>query len=211
MTQTPVPATSKTFTLRPHHADGAWSTDDRRHFGNAIRLLRELEAVAEQVKSQWPVPLDQTVRHAEKDHPELWALVRRRDQLSDSVRIFAAMAVEGFLNYYGVVRLGEAEFNAHVERLGLIPKLRLLLLVCDSVSVSPRDRIVELLSHLAEGRNALVHPKAKEYSGYVPAEQRPGVVIPGAAHDAVATMRAFFEEFLALVPNAKHLVPPLDA
>jgi len=202
--------TRKAFALRSHHAEGAWSSDDRRHFENASRLLGELEVVAQQVIQQWPLPADQTVRDAEKEHPELWALVRKRDQLSDSVQIFAAMAVEGFLNYYGVVRLGEAEFNSHFERLGLIPKLRTLLLVCDSLSISSNDALVHLLGRIADGRNALVHPKAKEYPGYVPSEQRPSVRIPGAARETVASMRAFFEQFLELVPDAKHLVPPLD-
>jgi hypothetical protein len=63
--------------------------------------------------------------------------VRKRDLLSDAVKIFSAMAVGAFLNYYGVVRLGEDECASHFERLGLVPKLRTLLLVCDFLSPNP--------------------------------------------------------------------------
>lgn len=161
-----------------------------------------------QVVKQWPLPPGETVRNAETDYPELYALVRRRDRLSDSVRIFAALAAEGFLNYYGVVRLGEEVFNVHFERLGLIPKLRTLLLVCDSISISTDDPLARALAQLANGRNSLAHPKAKEYPGYVPAEERPDVPVPEAAREAVSSMKSFFEQFVLLVPGSKHLVPP---
>ncbi len=200
--------TRSAFTLRPHEATGSWASDDRRHAESARQLLTELETVCEEVLNRWPLPHGQTVWNAEAEFPEFYALVRKRDRLCDSVRIFAAMAVEGFLNYYGVVRLGEEAFNTHFERMGLIPKLRALLLVCDSVSVSASDPLVRLLEQVAKGRNALVHPKAKEFPGYIPAEDRPGVPIPGAARQAVEDMDSFFDEFVTLVPASKHLAPP---
>lgn len=205
-----VSTTRSAFSLRPHNVIGAWTSDDRRHVESAEQLLLELEEVAAQVVEQWPLPIGETVRNAEADHPDLYALTRRRDRISDSVRLFSALAVEGFLNYYGVVRLGEEAFNAHFERLGLVPKLRALLLVCDSMAISSDDSLCRLLSQLANARNSLAHPKAKEYSGYVPAEERPGVAIPQAARDSVFTMRSFFEQFVLLIPESKHLVPPAD-
>ena len=118
------------------------------------------------------------------------------------------MAVEGFLNYYGVVRLGENEYATHFERLGLIPKLRALLLVCDSLSVSKNDPLVTLLDRIAQRRNNLLRAKAKELPAYAPAEERPGDKIPDGARQAVSDMDAFFQEFASAVPDAKHLVPP---
>ncbi|HSI23980.1 MAG TPA: hypothetical protein VK959_13275 [Methylophilaceae bacterium] len=199
--------TRSSFALRPHTVLGSWTSDDRRHAESARALLTELEPVCKEILDHWPLPHGETVRDAEAEFPELYALVRKRDRLSDSVRIFSAMAVEGFLNYYGVVRLGEEAFNTHFERIGLVPKLRALLLVCDSISVSTSDRLVLLLEQVANGRNALVHPKAKEFPGYVPAEGRPGVAVPDAARQAVKAMGLFFEEFVSLVPESKHLAP----
>ena len=150
--------------------------------------------------------LGETLRDNEYS-PELWALVRKRDLLSDSVRAFSAMAVEAFLNFYGVVRLGEEEYSTHFERLGPIPKLRQLLLVCDRLSIAERDPLVKTLHRVAKSRNSLVHPEAQELPGYVPAEARGGVKIPEAAREAVRDMELFFEQFVDAVPNAPHLVP----
>lgn len=199
--------TRKTFHPRPHLAEGGWASDDRRHAESAHQLLVELEAVCSDVLARWPLPPEETVRNAERDYPELYQLIRRRDRLSDSVQIFSAMAVEGFLNYYGVVRLGEEEFNAHFERMGIIPKLRVLLLVCDNLSVSTSDPIVKALEALAKARNSLVHPKTKEYPGYVPAEDRPGIPIPQAAREVVRAMNQFFHEFRVAIPAWAHLTP----
>lgn len=69
--------TRSTFALRPHDATGAWTTDDRRHAESAEQLLIELEAVSAQVVEQWPLGPSETVRDAEADHPQLYALVRR--------------------------------------------------------------------------------------------------------------------------------------
>lgn len=199
--------TRQPFSIRNHDAVGFWLSDDRRFFEAAKLQLGELEVVAAQVKAQWPIPGDQTLRDGQS-HPELWSLTRKRDLLSDSVKIFAAIAVEGFLNYYGIVRLGEPEFVTHFERLGLVPKIRALLLVCDSLSVAKDDPLVTVLIRIAERRNSLVHPKAKELPGYLAAEKRGGTAIPDAAREAVADMEEFFREFVAAVPEASHLVPP---
>lgn len=198
--------------LRSHDALGWWRSDDRRFYECAHLQLKELEQVALEVKQEWPLPLDETVRNGD-DHPELFALVRRRDMLSNSVIIFSAMAVEAFLNYYGVVRLGNQQYLDNFERLPSISKLKILLLVCDSIALPDADRSVTLLRRIAKRRNHLVHPKAKELPCYMPAEKRPYVEIPEYAQKAVQDMDNFFKEFIAIVPAAAHLVPgpvPVD-
>jgi hypothetical protein len=116
------------------------------------------------------------------------------------------MAVEGFLNYYGVVRMGEAEFARNFERLGLAAKLRALLLFCDSIRIADDDPLLTAVSNLTQYRNALVHPKTKETKSNI-GSLRDGPLIPEAAQDAVAAMDAFFKEFEVAVPKAKHLIP----
>lgn len=197
----------KVSTLRSHDGVGHWLSEDRRYCEYARTQLAELERVTEEVKKQWPGPLDQTLK-GDQHTPELWSLVRKRDLLSDSVKIFSAMAVEAFLNYYGVVRLGEDEYASHFERLGLVPKLRTLLLVCDSLSISEPDPLIQLLQSIAKRRNSLVHPKAQELQQHVPADDRGGDKIPEVARDAVRDMDAFFREFVTAVPKAARLVPP---
>lgn len=199
--------TQSKFLLNPHNQTGFWLTENRRYFEYANLLLSELEEVAAQVKQQWNVPLDQALLEGEYTS-EFFALVRKRDMLSDSVKVFSAMSVEGFLNYYGVVRLGEAEFSAHIERRGLIPKLRILLLVCDSLSITEADPLVKTLDRIAQRRNALVHPKAKKVAGYISGEDRSGDAIPEVAREAVKDMKMFFREFEKAVPETAQLIPP---
>jgi len=197
--------TRQPFSIHNHDALGYWLSDGGRFFEAARLQLCDLELVTAQVKEQWPITECETLREGDK-YPELWSLVRKRDLLSDSVKIYSAMAVEGFLNYYGVVRLGEAEYVTHFERLGLVPKVRILLLVCDSLSIADSDALVKVLVRIAKRRNLLVHPKAKELSGYLPAEERGGDKIPEVAREAVEDMEQFFREFVTAVPQASHLV-----
>lgn len=203
--------TRKVTPVRPINVEGYWLTDDRRYCEYARIQLAELEIVIEEVKRQWPIPLDQTLRNAGTDYPELWLLGRKRDLLSDSVKIFSAMAIEAFINYYGVVRLGEPNYVAHFERMGLIPKFRLLMLATDSLSISTSDPIVKILDKVAQRRNQLVHAKTREFEAPLSPDDRTRDEMPGRAREAVAEMDAFFTEFVALIPEAKNLVPPRHA
>src|SRR6266404_3486067 len=128
------------YEIRPiDEAVGLYLSDLHIFPRRARECLTKLEIVAADVKQKWPIPLDQTLDHAKKKYPDLEGLAFERDLLSDSVLIFSAMAVEGFLNYYGVVRMGEAEFTRNFERLGIIAKLRAELLFCDSIRLLDND------------------------------------------------------------------------
>jgi putative ribosome biogenesis GTPase RsgA len=117
------------------------------------------------------------------------------------------MAVEAFINFYGVHRLGEQQFNRHVERLPIERKVQLLLLICDGVEVDKEERLVIALNAVAQRRNQLAHPKAKEVPRDQPAEDRTGNPIPETAQQQVQAMREFFTEFGRLVPRSRHLLP----
>jgi hypothetical protein len=198
---------SKPQIVHPSDSIGSWLTEDRRYFDNAHRLLRELESLVEEVRHRWPTSLDATV--AKESVPaDLWELARRRDVASDSVLIFSAMSAEAFLNFYGVVRLGQTYFDANLERLGPVAKLKELFLLCESVSLQDSDPLVGSLDRIAKRRNRLVHPRTTEVSGVV---SRLGNRLPGEAQDAVADLRAFFMEFGLKDPNIAHHLPSLPS
>jgi len=159
------------------------------------------------VVAKWPGPADQPVRDAHIHHVELFNLVEERNHLSDSVRIYAALSVEGFLNLYGMMRLGETAFKEHIERLGLIPKVKQLLFVCDGVKVDGNHALVASLRNLADNRNALVHPKAYEVDDIADVRPLPYSTVPKSARDALSEAVRFFAEFALLVPEATHLIP----
>ena len=198
-----------TLPVRPHGELGHWLSDDRRYYRYALLLLRDLDEAVQNLNGAWPGPLGRVARDVDVT-PELELLAMRRDLLSDSVKVFSAMAVEGFVNFYGALRLGDKAYLEHLERWPICEKLTALLSHCDSVALKSTDRLMLLTGAIADRRNALVHPKAEEAAGYVPAEDRIGDSIPDVAQQSVRDMLAFFEEFVRLVPEAASLIPPLD-
>ena len=126
--------TRQQFKLRPHDPEGVWESNDGRYRTYAHQILAEHVSLCDEVLKKWPIDAGAAITdpHA---YPEISELGRRRDQTADTVRIYAAMAVEGYLNFYGVLRLGQDVFDEHFERLGLVPKLRALLLTCDQLDI----------------------------------------------------------------------------
>jgi hypothetical protein len=204
-------STRQQFQLRPHDPEGIWESNDGRYRTYAHQLLAEHVSLCEEVLQKWPGDAEAPIT-APNAHPEVAALARRRDQTADTVRIYAAMAVEGYLNFYGVLRLGQDVFDEHFERLGLVPKLRILLLTCDQLHVPKSDPLVLALDRVAQSRNALVHPKTKEIVGDLSQHKRTATPMPETARNAVEDMEAFFEAFVEAVPQAEnHLSRCADA
>jgi hypothetical protein len=164
-------------------------------------ILEEHKELCKQVLQRWPKVAGAPITDPHT-YPEIAELARRRDQTSDTTRIYAAMAVEGYLNFYGVLRLGQQPFDDHFERLGLVPKLRALLLVCDQLDVPASDELAQHLDRVAQSRNSLVHPKTKEVQGDLAAYKRTGSPMPETAENAVQSMEAFFQSFIKAVPKA---------
>ena len=194
------------FNLRPHDFLTSWESSERRYYRQAIDLMCELELLSEEVKSNWPVALNEPIKDAKINYPDLYLLVDKRDSTSDLVRIYSAMAVEGFLNWYGSLRLGENVFNAHFERLSILEKLKMLLLVCDSIVINNSDPLSIALKSIAESRNALVHPRSREVSELSSIPQKYSKV-PHTAREAVKNMELFFSEFIKVIPAATKLIP----
>lgn len=196
------------FSIRPLGETRAWRTESSRYPEYSRLLLAELIELTAEIQAEWP-PGAQSLRSGDHGHAELWKKVRRRDMLSDSVRIFTAMAVESFLNFYGVVRLGQTPFDSFIERLSPYKKLEALLQICDGVTINQSLPIAETVNKIAQRRNDLVHPKAKEVIGEraqadIDADAIP---IPGAAIEAVADMTAFYSQLIELIPDVKFLLP----
>lgn len=202
--------TRQKFQLRPHDPEGVWESNDGRYRTYAHQLLAEHIFLCEEVLRKWPVDKDTPIT-TPNAHPEIATLARRRDQSADTIRIYAAMAVEGYLNFYGVLRLGQDIFDEHFERLGLVPKLRLLLLTCDQLDVPKSDPLVLALDRIAQSRNALVHPKTKEVVGEPSLYKRTAIPAPETARAAVNDMESFFEAFLRAVPQAANHLSRLPA
>jgi hypothetical protein len=197
---------ARAYKVYPFEQTSAWTSDRRRYFQYAEHSLEELLPIAAEVLASWPHGAPSAIEVGDMP-PELHRLCRKRDRLSDSVMLFAAMAIEAFINFYGVYRLGEQQFNRHVERLPIDRKVQLLLLVCDGLEVDKEEPLMTALKTVVEGRNQLAHPKAKQVSRDQPMEDRTGQPIPETAQKHIEAMRDFFTQFGRLVPRSRHMLP----
>lgn len=194
------------FSVRSLNDPGLWFMDVSRYHSWATGQLENLREMHARIEVEdYDLPPGDVERQAVS--PGRWSRYLERNMLSDTIVVFSAMTAEAFVNFYGVVRLTETEFNAHFERLGVVPKLKKLLLVCDSLSVGVADPVVKAIASLADRRNDLVHPKTMEplADGSVPEKWKRPVLVNAA--DAVTEMNEFMREFVQLVPGSFHLLP----
>ena len=188
------------FRVRPADVDGTWESNDARYRQYAHRLLAELLEQCRQVMATWPVGCGPQLVDAEATHKDLWELTRLRDRTSDTVRIYAAMSLEGYLNFYGVLRLGQQAYEKAFERLPIVTKLKRLLFTCDALHLSDSHELVARLTFVANSRNGLVHPRAIEVVGDPKLHARSSTPVPGEAVSVVEGMEAFFAAFAVAVP-----------
>lgn len=185
--------------IQPITRTGGWNLESGL-IAQAKWCLAMAEDRATQYKQIWsnpPAPrdldrnIDDTIR---KLNDEARVFVH-------SSVVFAAMAVEVFLNFYGVVRLGEPFYAKNIERLGLVPKLSMIIATCTGLLLSDNDEIIKVLKKIADRRNLLVHPKAREID--IKRDGFPGETWTiSIARKAVSDMDCFFKLFVSLDPES---------
>lgn len=126
-------------------------------YEDAIYKLDLAEAkVKEEAENIPPDLIDSYIHHyTDEHHTEAY-------RAATSAHLFVCMAIEGFINFYGVKRLGEAAYKRVLERIGITEKLTILYLLCFEESLDPNGEIIKPIRKVFDQRNALVHPKAKE-------------------------------------------------
>ncbi len=83
-------------------------------------------------------------------------------QCEQSTLLYCCMAVEAYLNYYGVRKFGEKFYKRTLERSGITEKLSNIILAVSGECIEPDDEIYREVKELFESRNRLVHPKTRE-------------------------------------------------
>lgn len=121
--------------------------------------------------------------------------------------VFAAMAVEGFLNYYGVRRFGDDFYRRNYERLSAAQKVSAIVATCIGSLLPDDAEVLTVVRRLFEARNALVHPKVRELkpSG-APTQSHGTSRHVDSGRDSVRDMERFFELFAELDPEATALL-----
>jgi hypothetical protein len=119
------------------------------------------------------------------------------------------MAVEAYLNFFGVTCLGEKEFG-RFERRGPERKLETLFLECAELSLKPTDEIRLVVRRIARRRNALVHPETCEVDSPRGLEVAQGMPFSESVDEAAQDMVQFFKLFGDAVPEAQAHFTSLD-
>ena len=175
--------------VKPTTGPGGWTLEGgyRRRAERSLLLLEQkVQEFRDRYRKAYQTPPAAVP-------PELRETLDEIQHLSDAVVIFAAMAVESFLNFYGVVRLGEDFYSRNYERLRIGAKLSALLATCCGVLLDTDDEITKVVACLFDRRNSLLHPKTRELKpGTESGSASP--LVPPARH-AVEDMRKFFELF----------------
>lgn len=130
------------------------------------------------------------------------------NEFSTATQIFSCMAIESFLNFYGVNQLGEDFYKRNFERLSSNQKLEALIAVSVHLSLEKEDEICKVVRRMFDQRNRLVHPKSKQ----IEADSERIEIVFGTdnpANDAkkmVNDMRLFFDLFRKLDPSHSSLI-----
>jgi hypothetical protein len=139
---------------------GAWCSEysfhyaaSRHYFDNYITLIDQL-AGAEIRHRESGNDYEGLIEHLTND------LRSSAYRAATSAHLYACLSIEGFLNFYGVRRLGEHYYKKHLEQLPLIVKLERLFLTL--LSTEPSDELKSQLTTVFRNRNNLVHPKTRE-------------------------------------------------
>lgn len=90
----------------------------------------------------------------------VYALYALKEEKAIAAIIFQALAIEAYINLFGVVVFGENVFNSQHERKPTFQKLNV---ICSQLSASYPESHRVKLKELFDKRNELVHAKTKIY------------------------------------------------
>jgi hypothetical protein len=138
--------------------------------------------------------------HAAGQHEDLAYLdgALERQALSEAVQVLSAMAVEGAVNFLGVLVLGGEAFYRALERKPVQKKLRETLTTLGWTKEPEYSELMSLVDSLSQARNSFVHPKPQE--GVPPAREGRGPTFANARQSVAEAMRV-----LQLLQSVSHV------
>lgn len=139
------------------------------------------------VSAEWSPPVGSLTQ-------ELAERVAAPKRHASSAVLFAALAVEGFLNFVGLRSFGGVAYE-QFERCSTTKKTAWLIELTSQRQLAAGNAVLQHTGALAKLRSELGHPKS---SVITPPGTREAIEI---AQSAVAHMQAFFVEFAALAPQ----------
>lgn len=188
--------------------EGAWFSNWQIYYIGAINNLKEI-AVLNKLVQQQSDEAAKALSACEdaRDMVTSYVLYKTSESRVERylkgmwVEILCCMAVEAFLNYYGVKCIGEAFYKRNYERLGITEKLMIVLATSKGILLPLDSDLTKLVQTMFDRRNALVHHKAKEINEDT---EIPSWIPIHEATDRVEQMKAFFSHIVQIDPDTKN-------
>lgn len=149
--------------------EGSWNSSYSSHYECAWLCLNEFESILKVLREKERT-FEEEMKEIPPEYQSSFLMHHTYDLRTDAYRsatsahLFVCMAIEGFINFYGVKRLGETYYKRVLERVGITEKLMLIYLICFDYKLDPNEDIVKSIRQVFDQRNVLVHPKTKEIS-----------------------------------------------
>ena len=194
---------SKQATIASFRRQGSWEFEGGLR-EQAVRALDLAEQVSSELRKEWEVARARQLA-GDKTAGSLVSHERvvERNLFTTGAVVLSAMAAEAFLNFYGVKRMGQASYEVHYERLGLVPKVTGIIETCCGVLLDNDAEIVSVARALSEARNRLAHSKTREGGS---SHFSPMIHPLEAARESVASMNQFFQLFASFDPHSSDIV-----
>ena len=140
------------------------------YFQSALRFYRRTtEAEKALTEKKKELQKEDSGKSSSESASYVSAFVRKElsqlDDFSKATQIFACMAVEFFLNFYGVACIGEEFYKRNLEKLSASQKLENLIALSKHEVLENGGEISKIVRRMFDRRNQLVHPKAKQDIG----------------------------------------------
>lgn len=121
------------------------------------------------------------------------SLFRSAYRSATSSHLYGCLAMEGFLNFYGVKRFGQEFYERYVKMLTVTAKLQKIFELC--FSDQPSQALVKSIQVTFRARNNLVHPTTHETNS----SNVKGFINPHPSvhfvNTTIATLELFTDEF----------------
>jgi len=199
--------------ILPFFQYGGWTVPHSFYFPMAKNLLQQAKDLGFQIENR-ENEIKQKIKSEEPEWDEhttdgyVHHLINEDynqiNAICISTQIFSCMAVEAFLNYYGVKRLGEDYYKRSLERLGISQKLETLIAICVQELIDDKSEIAITTRRMFDRRNKLAHPKSKEMFNNKGKPVFSAPVNPlEQAEQAVNDMVIFFNKFQEIDESIK--------
>ncbi len=187
----------------PYQREGAWFSMHGFHYASAHRYLRDFQTAQASLAAKEASLSSEVGDIAEEHHRsfifhETMSLRVSVEQAFISSMLYSCMAIEAFINNYGVRRLGEDFFRRNLERLGITEKHSLIMLTCYGRVIPQDDPERAKLRAMFDTRNQLVHPKAREFTFELLEKERQEPPMENRLALHFGSMEAVIDQFCTL-------------